>query len=138
MESRRYIRHPSDIPIEYSVAEDNSVQAQPLADVGMGGLSFHVDAPVEIGLHLQLCIPSIRPDLKIESIVSWCEQGEQGYQVGIEFLKDQDRFTMRMVEQICHIEAYRHQILEKEGRELTAAEAAREWIGLYAEDFPAA
>ena len=114
------------------------IQARPLADVGMGGLSFHVDEPVTIGLRLQLCIPSIRPDLKIDSIVSWCEQSEQGYQVGIEFLKDQDRFTMRMVEQICHIETYRQQILEQEGRQLTAAEAAREWISQFAEDFPAA
>lgn len=138
MESRRYIRHPSDIPIEYSIADDNTIQAKPLADVGIGGLSFHVDEPVAVGLRLQFCIPSIRPDLKIESIVSWCEQNEQGYQVGIKFLKDQDRFTIRMVEQICHIETYRQQVLEQEGRQLSAAEAASEWIGLYAEDFPAA
>ena len=69
-------------------------------------------------------------------MVCWCEPQDGAYQVGIEFLKDQDRYTMRMVEQVCHIEAYRHRLLEQEGRQLTAAEAAREWIQLYAKDFP--
>ena len=137
MESRRSIRHPSDIPIEYTLSEGDRNQAQPLADVGFGGLSFYMGKPLPPGQHLQLCVPSIRPDMSIESIVSWCEKSQYGYQVGIHFLQEQDRFTIRMVEQICHIEAYRHRILEQEGRELTATEAASEWIRLYAEDFPA-
>jgi len=109
-----------------------------LADVGFGGLSFHVTEPLATGQYLALCIPSIRPDLKIESLVTWCEKSQYGYQVGIAFLHDQDRFTVRMVEQICHIESYRQRILEEEGRELSATEAAQEWIDHYAKDFPAA
>jgi hypothetical protein len=136
VESRRYLRHPSDIPIEYSISGNDDVQEQPLADVGLGGLSFCVDSPLSPGQHLKLSIPSIRPDLQIESIVSWCEKIEQGYQVGIEFLKDQDRYTMRMVEQICYIEAYRHKVQQQEGRQLSTTEAAEEWIRLYAQDFP--
>ena len=138
VESRRYIRHPSDIPIENTLSEGCRLQSQVLADVSLGGLSFHVSEPLAIGQSLSLCIPSIRPDLKIDSWVTWCEKSQHGYQVGIAFLQDQDRFTIRMVEQICHIEAYRQRILEQEGRVLTATEAAREWIDLYAEDFPAA
>jgi hypothetical protein len=41
-----------------------------------------------------------------------------------------------MVEQVCAIEQYRGEVLENEGRELTAQEAAAEWIGRYAGRFP--
>ena len=136
MDSRRYIRHPSDIPIEYSMTDESRPQQHPLTDIGKGGLSFHVEEPLPPGQRLQLCIPSIRPDLHIESIVTWCEKDQTGYQIGIRFLNDEDRFTMRMVEQICYIETYRQQILDQDGRELSAAQAAEEWIARYAGEFP--
>ena len=41
-----------------------------------------------------------------------------------------------MVEQICHIEQYRREVLKKEGRRLSSEEAASEWIVKYASDFP--
>jgi hypothetical protein len=41
-----------------------------------------------------------------------------------------------MVEQICHIEAYRRNILQTEGRVLDGRSAALEWIDKYAADFP--
>ena len=43
---------------------------------------------------------------------------------------------MRMVEQVCHIEHWKKEIREKEGRELTGEQAAMEWIKKYAKDFP--
>ncbi|MFO7604056.1 MAG: PilZ domain-containing protein [Gammaproteobacteria bacterium] len=135
MELRRYIRHPSDIPIEYAVCDGQAKRARPLADIGMGGLSFQVQEYLTVGQHLQLRIPSIRPDLQIQAVVSWCDRVEAGYQVGIRFLQDQDRFIMRMVEQVCHIEAYRQKIQTEEGRRLSATEAACEWIKRFAEDF---
>jgi hypothetical protein len=41
-----------------------------------------------------------------------------------------------MVEQLLHIESYRREIEQQEGRPLTTEEAAREWIGRYASSFP--
>jgi hypothetical protein len=41
-----------------------------------------------------------------------------------------------MVEQICHIERYRNDVAQREGRQLTAEEAALEWISRYASSFP--
>ena len=41
-----------------------------------------------------------------------------------------------MIEQICHIEHYRHEIEQVEGRKLNSEEAAREWIQRYASEFP--
>ena len=45
-------------------------------------------------------------------------------------------FRARMVEQVCHIEQYKHQVLKKEGRKLSGEEAALEWIQKYAPQFP--
>ena len=136
MESRRFIRHPSDIPIEYSLSENQTSKEIPLADVSKGGLSFHVEECLPIGQQLSLCIPSIRPDLQIDAVVTWCDANQDGYQVGIRFLNEEDKFTIRMVEQVCYIEAYRKKVLDREGRELSATEAAQEWIARYAEEFP--
>ena len=69
--------------------------------------------------------------------VVWCDRSGNGYEIGIEFEKSRDVFRLRMIEQICHIEHYRKEILLQEGRELTTQEAASEWITKYASDFPA-
>ena len=45
-------------------------------------------------------------------------------------------FRARMVEQVCHIEQYRHEILKNEGRKLSSEAAALEWIQKYAPLFP--
>jgi hypothetical protein len=41
-----------------------------------------------------------------------------------------------MVEQVCHIENYKKEVYQTEGRLLTAEEAAVEWIHKYASQFP--
>jgi hypothetical protein len=43
---------------------------------------------------------------------------------------------MRMVEQVCHIEQYKKELFEDEGRALTGEQAAMEWIKRFAEGFP--
>ena len=40
-----------------------------------------------------------------------------------------------MVEQICHVEHYRRQVRQIEGRQLDGEEAAQEWVSKYAADF---
>ena len=47
-----------------------------------------------------------------------------------------EAFKVRMVEQICHIEHYRKEVLASEDRRLTSQEAATEWIGKYSSKFP--
>jgi hypothetical protein len=41
-----------------------------------------------------------------------------------------------MVEQVCHIESYKQQILKSEGRKLSPEEAAVEWVSKFAANFP--
>jgi hypothetical protein len=55
----------------------------------------------------------------------------------VTFLDAEVAFLARMVEQVCHIEDYRQSVSRIEGRQLSAEEAATEWIDRYARDFPA-
>ncbi len=41
-----------------------------------------------------------------------------------------------MLEQICYMEEYKKEILDKDGRVLTSEEAAIEWITKFAAEFP--
>jgi hypothetical protein len=41
-----------------------------------------------------------------------------------------------MVDQLCHIEAYRKRVLAEQGRKLSSEAAAWEWVARYAAGFP--
>ena len=68
--------------------------------------------------------------------VAWCKEGEQDYELGVEFLDPDDAFRMRMVEQVCYIQQYTNDVAKQEDRHLTREEAAVEWIAKYAGEFP--
>jgi hypothetical protein len=80
-------------------------------------------------------IPSVSPVFESNARVVWCLADASGYRVGVEFLDADDEFRARMVEQVCHIETYRQQVRESERRDISAEEAALEWIVKFAERF---
>ncbi|WP_075186713.1 PilZ domain-containing protein [Teredinibacter haidensis] len=144
---RQFIRHPSDIPISYCLGEARkavlSVEAREffasdrLRDVSRGGLCFNADCPVRKGtpIHIEIAIED--PPYKAEGMVAWCRPEGDHFAVGVQFNEPSTRFSVRMVEQVCHIEHYRSMVLEDEGRELNSEQAAQEWIEKYAAEFPA-
>ncbi|MCP4878402.1 MAG: PilZ domain-containing protein [Gammaproteobacteria bacterium] len=138
---RKFIRHPSDVPIQVSldwVEDDNDETAdQTITNVSLGGLAFVSHKPLEVLQRVRISIPVLKQDNHLVGNVVWCERSGKLYEIGIEFEKSRDVFRLRMIEQICHIEHYRMEISRLEGRELSAQEAAGEWISKYAGDFPA-
>lgn len=137
---RKYIRHPSDVPIQVTLVlvEDDSEESadETLTNVSLGGLSFISKQPFEIQQKVRVSIPLLKQETNLLGTVVWCENAAEYYEVGIEFEGSQDLFRLRMIEQICHIEHYRKEIKLVEGRELSTAQAAAEWISRYAGDFP--
>lgn len=133
---RSYIRHPADIPIEFRQSPASMMERRHLHDVSRGGLSFVAQSPLEPESVITVRIACVEPAFEAQCRVSWCRHLQEGYLVGAEFLYAQDEYRARMVEQICHIEHYRNEVLAREGRALTGEQAAREWIGKYAQDFP--
>ena len=138
---RKYIRHPSDIPItvelEWVSTDIGDAEDETLTNVSLGGLAFVSKHALEPMQKVRVCIPVLQSDNYLIGTVVWCEKSNSGYEIGLEFERKKEAFRLRMIEQICHIEHYRKEVKSAEGRELSTQEAAGEWIAKYASDFPA-
>lgn len=136
-QDRQYIRHPSDIPISWSLGEIAAPGSEYLRNISEGGLAFTSQCVVPDGAVIDICIPIQHPEVSIKGVVVWCKPGSEGlFEVGVRFVDASQRFRMRMVEQVCHIEHFKREILETEGRKLSGEEAAMEWIRRFAKHFP--
>ncbi|OGT19750.1 MAG: hypothetical protein A2V90_00185 [Gammaproteobacteria bacterium RBG_16_57_12] len=131
---RHYIRHPVDIPIEVDIDKPRD-GAHHTVNVGNGGIAFFTSKQVAIGELVTIRIPPIDPVFQLQGRVVWCKHAASGYDVGVAFLDEQRAFQARMMEQICYIEHYQKEVLEREGRTLTLEEASKEWVGRYADTF---
>jgi hypothetical protein len=135
VEMRTFIRHPSDIPIEILTEGPGGSVEQPLNNVSVGGLAFTTSSAIPENSIIRVKIPLVHPTFEARGKVAWCREEDGHFDVGIEFVETQDGFRIRMVEQICHIEHYKKEVQEKEGRMLSGKEAALEWISKYAGSF---
>jgi len=143
---RRYIRHPSNVPIDFQLESLTSDQGYP---VNGCGLLFLSHKSVERGskILVQISIKDLPNCAKNEladdqggyeakGTVVWCKKSAQGYDIAVMFTDPSVLFSLRMVEQACYIEDYRRESLTGEGRVLSSDEAAEEWVQRYAADFP--
>ncbi|MBX2809333.1 MAG: PilZ domain-containing protein [Cellvibrionaceae bacterium] len=135
---RQFIRHPSDIPIEYCFMDKPVCLSDSISDVSLGGLSFHAQDYIQPNQWLHLHIPINEEHFEVDAQVRWCNLSSDkcSYDVGVLFATKSAAFSTRMVEQICHIEHYKKVVLETEGRVLNGDEAAAEWIERFATSFP--
>jgi len=134
---RRFIRHPSSVPISFDVVECGRVAASSeLINVSRGGLCFHSEVPIPEGANIQLKISIDKPPFEASGQVAWCRSDDETFIIGVAFNDGDVAYSVRMVEQVCYIEHYRRWVLQGEGRELTSEQAAKEWIEQYAKDFP--
>ena len=138
---RSYIRHPSDIPIEYQTDEQTNEQTESvgqehLNDISTGGLSFTSTCALRVGSLITIRITNVEPDFVARAQVAWCREEDNGFVVGVAFAESSDLFRARMVEQVCHIEHYKAEVLAAEGRHIDGEQAAEEWIQKFAMEFP--
>jgi len=134
--SRQYLRHPSDVPIAYQLGELVDPCSDYLRNIAEGGLCFTSRLPITPGARIHIEIPIAKPVFTAEGIVVWCREAADSFEVGVRFEGVEAAYGVRMVEQVCQIEHYRHEILRQDGRQLSSEEAAVEWIRKYAAHFP--
>lgn len=134
---RQYLRHPTDIPLRYILADQSWGGRELMRNVGHGGLCFSNCDPLAIGTVLHISIALHGLPFEADGVVVWCHEDLDGYEIGVRFRDEETEFAVRMVEQACHIERYKHEVLEREGRHLSGEQAAVEWIDRYAGSFPA-
>jgi hypothetical protein len=124
------------MPIRFALQGEVAGRLDRLRNVGRGGLCFGSVVALDPGCAIRVTIPLLGEQYEADGVVAWCRAVGSRYEVGVRFLTRQDRFSVRMVEQLCYIEDYRQQVARDEGRELTSEEAAAEWIERFAEHFP--
>ena len=128
---------PITVELEWVGDDVDESEDETLTNVSLGGLAFISRQALEPLQKVKVCIPILKSDNYLIGTVVWCEKSNNGYEIGLEFDNKKEAFRLRMIEQICHIEHYRKEVERVEGRELSAQEAAGEWISRYAGDFPA-
>jgi PilZ domain-containing protein len=133
-ENRQYIRHPSTIPLAFNIKHQaGKVKA---TDVSEGGLCFVCQNPIKEGEHIHIIISCLQPDFNADGVVRWCCKQDDDYLVGVAFQEPSVVYSVRMIEQICHIENYRKLVKQEQGIELSSEQAAKQWIKKYAHTFP--
>ena len=116
---------------------DDDSADQTLTNVSLGGLSFQSPQALDTNQRVRVSVPVLKGDNSLVGTVVWCEASKNGFEIGLQFESSKEIFRLRMIEQICHIEHYRKEVMLTEGRELSTNQAAKEWISRYAGDFPA-
>jgi hypothetical protein len=134
---REFIRHPADVPIQIQSALDGGFENRCTQNVSFGGLAFSSATAIEPETFITLRLPYLQPLFEVAAArVAWCRNEGDQYVIGVQFPDSEDAFRVRMVEQLLHIERYRREVEEREGRELSTEDAARDWISRYASSFP--
>ena len=133
---RKFIRHPTTVPISYTLGGRITTAEDELKNISHGGLCFLSVRPVDPGSIIHLSIPVGHPPFEADAFVVYSNPAPGGYEIGVSFHDVKDEFCIRMVEQVCRIEMYRQEARDKEGRHLSGKEAALEWIEKNAHDFP--
>ena len=132
--TRKYPRHPSDLPVKVLFEELVASESTYLNNISEGGLSFNSMLPLEMGSVVSIRIPLNKPVFDFAGRVVWCTKRGLEYTIGVEFVGSDSSFRKRVVAMVQGIEDYRKQILDSEGRLLTSQQAALEWIGHYANE----
>lgn len=130
------MRHPADVQIEVKAHGQMAHGIHNTVNLSIGGLAFRCNRNFEKGDVVDIRIPYMQPSFNVEARVAWCKSRDGCFELGVEFLKQDDAYMTRMVEQVCHIENYQKAVCRTEGRQLSPEEAAREWISKFAAKFP--
>jgi hypothetical protein len=139
-ERRHLMRHPTTMPVACQSLGHPAAIASSLRDAGMGGLSFVSEGLFAQGDTVNMSFPFRQTSEQFSGIVVWSQDlagGEAGrHAYGVRFCDPEVFRRVRLLEQICHIEAYRKVQAAQHSRQLSANQAAEEWIAKYATRFP--
>lgn len=132
---RVFTRHDSTMPVEVLSEEFNIEERKSILNIGTGGLAFKSEKNFVPGTFVKLRIPFVKPVFASDARIAWRKKIRDEYIVGVEFLKSDDIFKIRMVEQVCEIENFRKKMESEENIELSSGSAALEWQSRFANTF---
>ena len=134
-QSSVFIQHPDTVAAQLCVTSDHASRGMDLVAHGHGGVCMPSQLGYLPGTPLQVRVRLGGRELRYHGLVLWRRVRQQAFELGLGFATDAAAYRARMVEQLCHIEAYR-QHAYVDGRPLDFETAAREWIARYSSGFP--
>ena len=132
MKQKSLIYHPNLVPLNIRKVRERVEMRSSC----MGELAVHSQVYIPVGSQVLLSLYMGESTPSLYGRVIWLFGSDEEYLMGLTFDGADEAYKMRMVEQLCHIQAYRDAIARGEGRQLSDEEAAREWIGRYSAGFP--
>jgi c-di-GMP-binding flagellar brake protein YcgR len=142
IEYRRFIRHPLCLPLSFKVIEKNlkkdrkNIRSR-TTNVSLGGLLFPSKRPVNPKSRIEIKMPFENKVFNIKAQVVRCvlNADTKLYDIAVSFLRMQEAFKAKMIEQIYLIAGYRDLLSLQSGKEVSLEEASRRWIKRYSERF---
>ena len=142
IEYRHFIRHPLCLPLSYKVIEkglkkdQKNIRSQTI-NISLGGLLFPAKYPVDPESKITIKMPFENRVFNVRAQVVRCIHNSETrfYDIAVSFLKTQEAFKAKMIEQIYLIAGYRDKLRAQSGKEVSLEEASRQWIKRYAARF---
>ena len=132
-----FIHHPAGFPIEYRRIWSPFWQGDIGQDgPGKMGLCFESDKYIKPGTTLEVSIPLRGETQVFKGKVVLVKSQADHYAIGLWLASAADTMRIRIVEQICHIEAYVMHKHYKEGPFISRERVTEEWISRFAASFP--
>ncbi len=128
---------PLKITLDWVEDDAKTHPCDNLDNVSLGGLAFKSSRALMLGQDVSVSFPLLNESLSLSGKVVWNNKSDKGFLIGLQFDDPEALYQCRMIEQICHIQHYRQQVEQQQGRVLSREQAANEWIHRYARDFPA-
>lgn len=137
---RQYFRHPTDMPVDLVPSQAPPVPEQRLHNISLGGIACNCNRAFSSGTPIEIRIPLLgmqqgSASASCHGLIAWCQAQGDGFVVGVTFTDEDSLFRLRMIEQICQIEHYRHEREQLLGRKVTVEEVAQDWIEQFAESY---
>ncbi len=132
-----FIRHPDNFPIDIKRNWRDVLRprrAEP-RQIGLG-LCFESSRYMKPGTVIELSIPLRGETQTFHAHVALVMQNDRGYEIGCFMESEEEAYRARIVEQICHIEAYLQSRRQKRGLS-SENRGAQQWIDQNAAAFPA-
>jgi len=124
-----FIHHPPGFPLEFKRIWFSGLRRDEDLRHGELGLIFDSEKYVKPGWTLEITIPVRNEITRFQGKVVLIRHGGEGYEIGLWLRRGADASRARIVEQICHIEAYTQERKYRDGPYcLNRERIAREWI----------
>jgi c-di-GMP-binding flagellar brake protein YcgR len=142
IEYRHFIRHPLCLPLSYKVIEKSLKKGREnirsmTSNVSLGGLLFPAKHPVDPESRIAIKMPFENKVFDVRAQVVRCSHNSKTklYDIAVNFLRTQEAFKAKMIEQIYLIAGYRDMLTLQSGKEVSLEEASRKWIKRYSARF---